>query len=37
LARLSRAVRIPANNMTATMAAMKNRISGFLFNVNLGG
>src|ERR1019366_3285065 len=31
LARLSRAIRMPANNMAATMAAMKNRIRGFLF------
>jgi hypothetical protein len=26
---------MPANNMAATMAAMKNRIRGFLFTGNL--
>jgi hypothetical protein len=30
-------MRMPANNIVATMAAMKNRISGFLFTGNLGG
>jgi hypothetical protein len=28
---------MPANNMAATMAAIKNRIRGFRFTAHLGG